>query len=129
MSATYDPARLNEVPLFQVRFRLGDTDVTNATFQDEEIAFALGLHANNVTSACIDCVKALLPRLANVKEFTVGPYQEKQGAKSYDFWSSLLAQLQKEVAIGSPPIALPTGPSIFYYDMHSATNIHDPDKW
>ena len=35
MAVTYDPTMLQESPLYQVRFRLGDTDITAASFQDE----------------------------------------------------------------------------------------------
>lgn len=120
MAATYDPTQLNTSPLFQVRFRLGDTDITAASFQDEEIQFALDSHANNVTLACIDCVSALLPRMANTKEFKVGPYEEKPGSKAFDYWSKLLDELKASIATASAPISLaPTGPAIFYYGMQS----------
>ena len=123
MAVTYDPTQLNVSPLFQVRFRLGDTDVTAASFQDEEIQFALDAHASDVTRACIDCVSAILPRMANMKEFSVGPYKEAQGSKTYDYWSKLLDELKASLKAGSPPIALPpTGPPIFYYGMQS---VHD----
>ena len=120
MAVTYDPTMLQESPLYQVRFRLGDTDITAASFQDEEILFALSVHANNVLLACIDCVSALLPRMAEAKKFTVGPYTEEQSTRSYDYWSKLLDELKSSLTNTSAPIMKPpTGPAIFYHGMQS----------
>ena len=110
MAVTYDPTMLQESPLYQVRFRLGDTDITAASFQDEEILFALSVH----------CVSALLPRMAEAKKFTVGPYTEEQSTRSYDYWSKLLDELKSSLTNTSAPIMKPpTGPAIFYHGMQS----------
>lgn len=118
MAFTYDLSALSDNPVYQVRFRLGDTDENTASFQDEEIEYALSCNNNNVTLACIDCVEALLPRVAQQTEFSVGPYSEKRGAASYDYWTKLLADLKAKATVYSPPISMaPTGPAIFHYGM------------
>ena len=118
MSFSYDAAHLATSPLDQVRFRLGDTSETTARFQDEEINFALSLHDNDVRLACIDCVKALLPQLGNSKEFTVGPYTEREGSNALAYWTKVLDELTAEGTKYSAPLMMPpTGPHIFHYGM------------
>lgn len=118
MAFTYKVDQLKQSPLFQVRFRLGDTDMDTASFQDEEIQFALDSNNNDITRACIDCVSALLPRLAQQTEFTVGPYTERSSATSYNYWLKVLDELKAKVSgYGAPIMMSPTGPSIFHYGM------------
>ena len=90
MSFSYDPTQLSDNLLYQVRFRLGDTNESNATFQDEEISYSLDCNNQAVIETCIDCVSALLPRLARGAKFKVGPYSEEESGASYDFWVKML---------------------------------------
>ncbi|MFI3171101.1 MAG: hypothetical protein R3Y58_01830 [Eubacteriales bacterium] len=118
MTFTYEISKLAETPLFQVRFRLGDTEEDTARFDDGEIAYMLELHNNNIVATCIGCVTALLPKLTTSTEFTVGPYSEKEGANAFDYWSLYLASLQKEVIAGGAPVMAATPKkSIFHYGM------------
>lgn len=120
MAFTYDPTHLDDTPLFQVRFRLGDTVETSATFQDEEINYALGVNNNNVIKTCIDCISTILPRLAQTSGFKVGPYEEKESSRGYEYWHTLLAELKAKLCVYSAPmINEPMGPHIFYYGMQS----------
>ena len=132
MSFHYDPTRLSEEPLFQVRFRLGDTVEDTAFFQDEEITFALSQTNQDVVKACIQCVEAILPRIvSSSKGFTVGPYTEKGvETASYQYWSRLLTDLKKDLSSGSAPVMMPAGPSIFHYDMlgHGDHYAEDPRR-
>jgi hypothetical protein len=129
MSFSYDSSKLNETPLYQVRFRLGDTVEASAAFQDEEITFLLQQNGENVLRTCIACVEALLPRLASTTEFTVGPYSEKQGSSAFNYWSKLLDQLKGQLTGYSAPFMYPpTGDSYFYYGMMGteASSATDP---
>ena len=118
MSFSYDAAKLATSPIYQVRFRLGDTNSSTASFQDEEIAYALTCNGNDVIKTCIECINALLPRLAQQPDFKVGPYSETEKTRSYDYWVKVLAELKSKVASYSPPISQePTGSTIFHYDM------------
>ena len=115
---SYKPEELAEKPLYQVRFHLGDTDEDTASFQDEEIIYALSCNNNDVFRSCIACITALLPRLAQHTEFTVGPYSEKSGSSSYSYWAKLLEELKSKVSsYGAPIMMPPTGPNIFHYGM------------
>lgn len=118
MAFTYEVSQLAEVPLFQVRFRLGDTEEETATFQDEEILYSLEVNSNDVLRTCIDCISALLPRLAQKSSFKVGPYSESEGKSAYDYWMKLLNMLKSKVGGFSPPMMKPpTTPPIFHYNM------------
>lgn len=118
MSFSYDVTALSTSTVYQVRLKLGDTVESAATFQDEEIQFALDQHSDDVLLACIDCVVMILPRVAAKTDFTVGPYKEALSGNAYDYWSALLTELQKQANGYSSPIKLPpTAPSYFYYDM------------
>lgn len=115
---SYKPEELAKEPLYQVRFHLGDTDEDTASFQDEEIKYALSYNNNDVLRSCIACITALLPRLAQQTEFTVGPYSEKSGSSAYNYWTKMLDELKSKVSgYGAPIMMPPTGPSIFHYGM------------
>ena len=115
---SYKVEELSNSPLYQVRFHLGDTDEDTASFQDEEITYTLSCNNNDVLRTCIACVTALLPRLAQQTEFTVGPYTEKNSSSSYTYWTKLLAELKSKVGgYGAPIMMAPSGPSIFHYGM------------
>lgn len=118
MSFSYDAAKLASSPIYQMRFRLGDTIKDSATFQDEELAYALSCNQNDVVRTSIECITALLPRLAQQPDFKVGPYSETERARSYDYWIKLLAELKSKIASYNPPLSQePTGNAIFHYDM------------
>lgn len=126
---SYDPAQLATNKLYQVRFRIGDTEESTAHFKDAEIQFALDSSGENVLEACISCVTAILPRVASGGEgFKVGPYQENgPSAGSLAYWTRLLEDLKAERSMYSSPKMAPTGPSIFHYGMmgqhdHSAVD-------
>lgn len=126
---SYDPSQLGDNRLYQVRFRLGDTDESTAHFKDAEIQFALDSSGESVLEACISCVTAILPRVARGGEgFKVGPYQENgPSAGSLAYWTRLLDDLKAERSMYSAPKMAPAGPSIFHYGMlgvhdHSATD-------
>jgi hypothetical protein len=115
---SYKPEKLAEEPLYQVRFHLGDTDEDTATFQDEEIKYALSCNNDDVLRTCIACITALLPRLAQHTEFTVGPYSEKSSSSAYSYWTKMLDELKAKVSgYGAPIMMPPSGPSIFHYGM------------
>ena len=118
MAFSYDVTQLDSSPLFQVRFRLGDTVESTASFQDGEITYSLNCNQQDVLSTCIDCISALLPRIASKSKFSLGPYSEEEGKNSYEYWSKLLNELKAKQGGYAAPINLPpTGPPIFHYNM------------
>jgi hypothetical protein len=124
MSFSYDVTELANNPIYQVRYRLGDTVEASATFQDEEIQYSLGNNANDLTRTCIECVSALLPRIASKPDFEVGPYSETLSSSAYAYWVKMLEELKAQLTSVSAPIMKPpTTRSIFYYDM---LGVNDP---
>lgn len=118
MSFSYDAAKLPASPLYQMRFRLGDTIKDTASFQDEELTYALSCNQGDITRTCIECITALLPRLAQQNDFKVGPYSETEKTRAYDYWVKLLAELKSKITSYSPPISQPpTSPPMFHLDM------------
>lgn len=126
MSFSYDIAQLASNPIYQVRYRLGDTVETMATFQDEEIQFSLTNNSNNILRTCIECVTALLPRLALRRDFKIGPYTETLSSNSYDYWVAMLAELKAQLTSAAAPVMLPPmTPPLFYYGMMGVDD-YDP---
>lgn len=68
MTATYVPAQLATNTTYQVRFNLGDTDVTVPQLQDEEIDWAYSLRGNTwgATAMCALALSAKYARLTSI---------------------------------------------------------------
>lgn len=130
MSFTYEPAQLSTSPLYQVRYRLGDTDSDTASFQDEEIVFTLESNNQNITLTCIACISALLPRLARQTEFKLGPYSEKESSSAYAYWTKLLSELKAQATSYAAPIMRPPmTPALFHYNMMGVDDNGPEDRW
>lgn len=124
MSFSYDVTQLSSNPTYQVRYRLGDTVEASATFQDEEIQYSLSNNADDILHTCIECISALLPRIAAKPDFKVGPYSESLSSTAYDYWVRLLEELKAQLTSVSPPMMLPPmTPPLFYYNM---MGVEDP---
>ncbi len=118
MSFSYDVTQLSSNLTYQVRYRLGDTVEVSATFQDEEIQFSLSNNADDIVRTCIECVSALLPRIASKPDFKVGPYSETLSSSAYSYWAKMLEELKAQLTSVSAPMMLPpTTPPLFYYNM------------
>lgn len=119
MSWTYVPASLSTSKLFQVRFRLGDTVMTDHQLEDEEINYLLSLHADDVVATCIDCCNTIIAKLSKQVSYSLGPYSESTHERLTN-WKNLLDIFTKQAQCGGSPIAnLPTTAPIFTYDAMS----------
>lgn len=122
MAVSYDVTQLATSKLYQVRLRLGDTDIATAEFQDEELEFFLSESHNNVLSTCIKACSAALSKIAHAVDYSLGPYSESSGSDRFNRWITLQKSLQAEAASTSCPlINNPTTEKIFSYDMMSRT--------
>lgn len=118
MAFSYDVTQLATNPIYQVRYRLGDTIEASATFQDEEIQYSLSNNSNDIIHTCIECITALLPRIASKPDFKVGPYSESLSSTAYEYWMKMLEELKSQLTSVSAPMMLaPTTPPLFYYNM------------
>ena len=75
MAATYDPTDLDKTTdagrLNVVRFLLGDTEVTSAELQDEEIVFALAEATNKTYLAASVCASAIASKYAGYTDVEI----------------------------------------------------------
>jgi hypothetical protein len=113
---SYDPAKLADSPRDQVRFRLGDTFADDVMLQDEEIDFLLGENRQNVNRTIIAACRVILANVANLVDFRVGPYSERNGNRLKAL-QLLLDQLLAIGAVNAPIMEPPTTDPIFEYEM------------
>lgn len=118
MSWTYDPSQLKESELMQIRLLLGDTDANDPLLEDEEIEFYIDQNSD-VNHAALDCINAILSRLAAIPEYKLGPYEENTSNR-ISFLNSLSKKLEDYIISYCPPLSEnPTSRPIFGYDMMS----------
>lgn len=96
MTATYDTALTAAKD--QVRLLIGDTDVTDALLQDEEIAYLLTQSASNVNVASVRACEAVAARFSRLADTQVDDVRVSlsQRAKGY---RELAATLRGRIAL------------------------------
>lgn len=101
MGATYVAAEIADVPLFQVRFLIRDTNTDRPLFDDDEITWQISQEANIYTAAAGLC-DILVTKAGGVKSKKVGEL-----AITYDvgFYRSLSANLRARGAGHQVPYA------------------------
>jgi len=120
MSWNYDPSKLQDSPLFQIRLIIGDTTELDPLLQDEEIQFYLDQCPNDTARAALSCVNTIITRLCSTPDYTLGPYSESNGNRLKAF-QSVKSELEAKVVGYNAPLAnSPTTTPIFAYDMMSA---------
>jgi len=121
---TYDPSL--STPKDQVRFRIGDTEVSPvemALFSDEEITAQLMATGDDVSAASIAIVRGLISRYSRMSTISVGDTSIQAGnlAKQY---RDLLADLERAAATASS--AAPFAGGISFADKEAREC--DPDR-
>ena len=122
MAATYtDPSNsANDA----VRFLIGDTDVSDAGLQDEEIAFALSEAGNDTYLAASLCARALAAKYAALVdtrfESVASDYSQLRD-NYYALATRLEAQSKK---FGSRGLGLPVAGGMTYSDIE-ANDLND----
>ena len=122
MSATYtDPSNsANDA----VRFLVGDTDVTDAALQDEEISFALSQAGNDNYLPAPICAQSLPPKypsyVATMLEEVTSDYSTLR-ANYFALATRLEAQSKK---YGSRGLGLPAAGGLTYSDIE-ANDLND----
>jgi hypothetical protein len=76
---SYDPAELANNKIYQVRFKLGQTNQHSvvAVF-DEEIQFALDSNYDDVTKACLDILNGQISKAGSLVDKETGQVSEAQ---------------------------------------------------
>lgn len=122
MTATYtDPSNSNSDA---VRWLVGDTDVTDAALQDEEIAFALTQAGNDVYLAAAICARALAGKYANLVD-TDFESVSSDYSNLRDNYYALATQLEKQSKkYGTRGLGLPAAGGLTYSDIR-ANDLND----
>lgn len=119
MSWTYDPAKLQDSSLYQIRLLIGDTIEGDPLLQDEEIQFYINQCPDDINRAALDSVNVIITRICNTPDYTLGPYSESNASRLKAF-QSIKAELEsKVVGYNAPLFMSPTSPPIFGYDIMS----------
>jgi len=124
MTATYDPTDLDKTTaggrINVVRFLLGDTDVTSAEVQDEEITFTLASASNAVYLAASLCASAISSKYAGYTDTEIDGVLSSDNSTIASGYSKLSVQLKQEgnrqdgTSIGIFIGGLPTSPAKSY---------------
>lgn len=142
MAATYDTALTAAKD--QVRLLIGDTDVSDALLQDEEIAFLLTQSASNVNAAAVRACEAVAAKFARLADTQVDDVRVSlsQRAKGYrELAAALRGQIATSVSLFAGGVSVNTKtsaeedtdrvPPIFTRDMHVVSDDgaypHDED--
>lgn len=127
---TYDPSKITEGGIDQMRFELGDTvtdmDGVTSPLCDEEYAAIIKKHGKNWRRAKYECLNAICMKMAYEVDTSVGGLSYSL-SKRYNHFKTLRDEAKKELsAIGSVPRAgnpgslMPHGGTPYFYnDMQS----------
>lgn len=95
----------------QVRFYLGDTTETGATFSDEEITFALGQNSDKPLPAAIFLALSAAARYARYVTKSVGDLSISYGELATNF-RTLATTLSQQLSMTNPPNIFSGGISV-----------------
>lgn len=75
--------------IMQVRYEIGDTDVSLPILTDDEYTYYLTKHSESVNRAAVDCAKTILLKLSMKNDYTVDVLSVK-GSKAAESYKSAL---------------------------------------
>ena len=127
---SYDPSKITEGGLDQMRFELGDTvvdmDGISSPLCDEEYIAILSKYESNWRKAKINCLKAIVMKLSYEVDTSVGGLSYSLSQR-YERWKAMLDRAEREMAAlsGVPRAGDPGSLSLngrtpyFYNDLHT----------
>lgn len=135
-SYTYDPTRITDGGLDQMRFELGDTIVDmegmSSPLCDEEYTAILNRHGSDWKKARYVCLKAICMKLSFEVDTSVDGLSYSLSQR-YDRWKAMLDETKKSLAaIHGVPIAredaiMPAGGTPYFYnDMQANRRKYGP---
>ena len=121
MSWSYDITQLSMSPKDQVRLLICDTNEDDPFMEDEEIAFYVDQHPDDLVRASLSCLNTIITRITNTPDYKLGPYSESNSTRLNAF-KAIKANLEIKVAGYQPPLMMsPTTEPIFGYGIASET--------
>lgn len=102
MSWTYDPTKIEEQPLYQVRYYIGDTSEDDPLLEDEEILFELSKVNNDAMQAAIHCCERIAAKLTTQVSYRLGPYSIDLSKKAEAYLKMAEKLRQKLSSSGGP---------------------------
>lgn len=128
---SYDPTKITEKGLDQMRFELGDTVVDMGAISsplcDEEYTAIIGAHGENWRKARYECLKAIVMKLSYEVDTTVDGLHYSLSQR-YERWKRMMDEEKKLLsAIGGVPIAndvalMPAGGTPYFYNDMQANH-------
>lgn len=123
---TYDPTKITEGGLDQMRFELGDTviDMEGITSPlcDEEYNAIIGKYGKSWRKAKLKCLEAIVMKLSYEVDTSVGGLSY-QLSERFGRWKKMLDEAKKEAAAlagvpvaGDPGSLMPNGGTPYFYN-------------
>lgn len=123
---TYDPSKITEGGLDQMRFELGDTVVDQGAIAsplcDEEYKAILNKHGDNWRKARYVCLKAIVMKLSYEVDTSVGGLSYSLSQR-YERWKKMLDEEKKLMSAvcgvpraGDPGSLMPHGGTPYFYN-------------
>jgi hypothetical protein len=123
---SYDPSKITEGGLDQMRFELGDTviDMEGITSPlcNEEYQAILSKYGDNWRRAKYECVRAICMKLSFEVDTSVGGLSYSLRPR-YERWKQMESELKKELAArhgvpraGNPESLMPHGGTPYFYN-------------
>lgn len=125
-SYSYDPTKITEGGIDQMRFELGDTvvDMDNVTSPlcDEEYHAILQKYGKNWRRAKYHCLRAIVMKMSYEVDTSVGGLSYSMNQR-FERWKVMLDELKKEMAAvhgmpvaGNPGSLMPHGGTPYFYN-------------
>ncbi len=123
---SYDPTKITEGGIHQMRFELGDTVVemqgVSSPLCDEEYTAIIGKYGSNWRKAKYECLKAICMKLSFEVDTSVGGLSYSLSER-YNRWKRMLDDAKKELAAihgvpraGDPGSLMPHGGTPYFYN-------------
>lgn len=123
---SYDPAKITEGGVDQMRFELGDTvvDMENMTCPlcDEEYNAIITKYGSNWKRAKYECLKAICMKLSYEVNTSVGGLSYSLSER-YERFKKMMDEAKKELAaigsvprVGNPASLMPHGGTPYFYN-------------
>lgn len=125
-SYTYDPAKITENGLDQMRFELGDTVVDmegiTSPLCDEEYNAIIGKYGSNWKMAKLKCLEAIVMKLAYEVNTSIDGLSYSLGER-FERWKKMLDDAKREASakanlprVGNAGSLMPHGGTPYFYN-------------